>query len=141
MHAKTPPLEYAVLTKIVLGLQIADQLADLIHGIAEPRDNLRGSIPLIKSNLGRLFHVIDVFVESTICIVTLLFHRGAELHKIFGNWLIRGFEDIDQPVYVISADSRLKRKGTHAPESPLSCSVKSVMARPSLPARPVLPIL
>ena len=63
----------------------------------------------------------------------LLLDRCAELEQFFRNWLTRSVEDIDKPVDVMLASvlQTLEWEETYAPELPLSCSVNSVIARPS----------
>jgi hypothetical protein len=76
--------------------------------------------------------------------VFLLLHSSAEFHKVLGNVLVCSLEYIDQTVKLVSDIAIMSiqnGENTYDPERPLSCSVKKVMARPSLPARPVLPIL
>ena len=98
---------------------------------------------LVKSNLGRGFCVVGVFVKGTIGAVFLLLDSGAELHELFGYGLVGCLEYVDQTtvwsVYFLVPNG--SRRVTHDPESALSWSVKRVMAKPSFPARPVLPIL
>lgn len=62
-----------------------------VHG--ELQDDLTS---LIKRDLCRSFHVTGVLVECTVCLVTLLLHRSAELHQLFRYRLICCLEDVDE---------------------------------------------
>lgn len=53
---------------------------------------------LVERNLRGRLCVVDILGKCTVCAVLLLLNRGAELHEIFGHFLVRCFEHVDESV-------------------------------------------
>jgi hypothetical protein len=55
-----------------------------------------GRKTLIKGDLRRRLHRVNIFVKGAVRVVALLLDSGAELHQLLGHGLVGGLEDVDQ---------------------------------------------